>query len=80
MTKTNQIDTSGIYENRVLIFMETSPQNSKYNQILLTNDQFKQITALLGKPTGEVINEIETYQIETSVEEYELPDLQSYEN
>lgn len=69
-----------IFEQRVLIFMETAPQSNKYNQVYLTPEQFKKVSdtiCSIVKTDVELRDGIEAVSIVTSQEEYTLPDLQS---
>lgn len=66
---------------RMLIFLETKPQSNKYNQILLTKQQFKEVSDALGKifeVKGHSLQdgEIRVVDIEISDDETLLPDLQ----
>lgn len=82
-----EIENEGLYEQRVLVFMETAPQSNKYNQVLLPPEVFKQLTDLISrKPhtfplernaNGRFAPQIEVREIQTSKKEYILPDLQS---
>jgi hypothetical protein len=65
-----------LFNIRMLIFFEASPQSNKYNQVLLTPEQFKKVSKTIedifpSEPAGEKVN----VSIETSTEVYTLPDL-----
>jgi hypothetical protein len=69
-----------IHEQRLLVFLETDPQSGKFNQVLLNDEQFKKVSdaIITSKRTGEDLKkDMEEVKLETSVEEYVLPDLQS---
>lgn len=68
--------SSTIFENRMLIFLEIEPQSNKYNQIYLNKEEYKEITSHIGVLTGKD-GLLDIVKIESSVEEYALPDLQS---
>lgn len=70
---------SQIFEQRMLMFLETDAQSNKYRQIIVNNEQFKTITGLIGK-IGETVDGIQQVQIEESEEIYDLPDLRSFNN
>lgn len=74
-----ELDYSSIYEQRMLIFIETEPQSNKYKQLILNPKEFKNISDALGKVVGEVNIDEKTAvgNYVESEEEYELPDLQS---
>ncbi len=38
-----------LYETRVIVLLESKPQSNKYHQLLLTRDQFKQVTDTIVK-------------------------------
>ena len=72
-----ELDYTEFYGLRVLVFMETAPQSNKYHQILLTPKMYKEMTATICRPTGKMVREgVEEQSIQTSEEEYALPDLQ----
>lgn len=78
-------NTSELFSQRCLVFLETEPQSNKYCQVILSQEQFKKVSdAIITtfkaeehpelaetelKPGMEIVN------IELSEEEYELPDL-----
>lgn len=69
-----------IHEQRLLVFLETEAQSNKYNQVLLDEKQFKQVSDAIIKESrvGEDLKpDMEEVRLETSQEEYSLPDLQS---
>lgn len=72
--KLNQEDKHELNSLRTLIFLEIEPQSNKYNQLYLNAEQFKQVTKYFGKLEGKE-NDIEEVKIESSTEEYTLPDL-----
>ncbi len=74
-----------INEQRLLVFIETTPQSNKYNQILFTPEEFKKISdnigVILNKSDDQIKSGFEMIEINQSEEIYTLPDLQSvYEN
>ena len=74
------MDIEQIYEQRLLVFMETEPQSGKYNQVLLDSESFKKVSySIAGEPeTDENLKPgMEVVEISLSEEEYTLPDLQS---
>lgn len=76
------IDNFGIsiHEQRLLVFLEIDAQSNKYNQVCLNKEQFKKVSdAIINlKISGEYLKDgMEEIELTTSVEEYELPDLQS---
>ncbi len=69
-----------IYENRLLVFLETGPQTNKYHQVLLNSEHFKKVSDAVtnGRISIEDAREgFEVVEFPTSEEEYGLPDLQS---
>lgn len=69
-----------INEERLLVFIETGPQTNIYNQVFLNNKQFKKVSDAVIETSrmGEDLKpEMEEISIQTSTEEYFLPDLQS---
>lgn len=71
---------SAIYEQRVLVFMETDAQSGKYNQVLLSPEKFKKLSgviSVISKDQTNLKDGIERVVTELSEEEYKLPDLQS---
>lgn len=74
-----ELDPSDIYSLRVLVFTEIEPQSNKYCQVILDKEHYKMLTKILGTYTGNVLEgNIKEIQIETSVEEYDLPDLKPF--
>lgn len=74
------IDVSSLFEQRLLIFLEDSPQSNKYHQVVFTQPQFKAMSDTMaivfgGKPDGDEMEEI---NINMSMTTHTLPDLQSY--
>lgn len=70
----------GLYEQRLLVFLETGAQTDKYNQVYLDKDQFKKVSDAIikSKEDCEGLREgKEMVIIDASEKEYELPDLQS---
>jgi hypothetical protein len=49
---TIQVDPSPLYEQRVIVLMESRPQSNHYHQIILDREQFINITQHLGKVTA----------------------------
>lgn len=83
MIKSNLTDSSariieelGIYETRLLVFMETDPQSNRYCQVLLNPDEFKKLSLSLGTTIGKDGDE-DIVELKLSEVEYKLPDLQS---
>ncbi len=71
------INTNELYSTRVLIFIETKPQSNIYKQLLLTKEEFKNITSNIGKVVKEKDkNGVEIIELNESRETYKLPDLQ----
>jgi len=71
-----KLDTGDFYSTRVLVFMETSPQSNKYNQLFLNAEEFKRMSLTLGTETGEKdTNGNDIVKLNHSEEEYTLPDL-----
>ncbi len=69
-----------IYEQRILVFMETKPQSNEYNQVILTPKAFKGMTEAISRRTGKTLAPgIEETLIDTSKAKYKLPDLKSHE-
>ena len=69
-----------LYEQRLLVFMENDVGTNKYNQVLLNQEQFKKISdAVISKKVDmfDLKPGHEVVEIETSEEEYTLPDLES---
>ena len=83
MIKSNQDE---LFSQRCLVFLETEPQSNKYNQVILSKEQFKKVSdAIISTFVSEehpeleeveLIDGMEIVNIELSDEEYELPDLQ----
>ncbi len=73
---------SGLYEQRLLVFLEVEPQSNKYNQILLGREQFKEVSEAISKTFKAVRDKdgMDRMIIASSVEEYTLPDLQSMDH
>lgn len=77
-----KIDDFGIslHEQRLLVFLETGAQSGKFNQVLLTENQFKSVSdAIIAKQhdASDLKEGMEKVEIIASEEEYILPDLQS---
>lgn len=72
-------DEIGLYEQRLLVFLETEPQSNEYNQVYLTKEQFKKVSDSICVPAPQEIvrKGIEIVKVEASEEIYFLPDLQS---
>lgn len=68
-----------IYEQRLLVFIESEPQSNKYHQVLLEPEQFKRVSNAVsyGKITGLSPNGNERVEFLESDEVYTLPDLKS---
>lgn len=69
-----------LHEQRLLVFLETDAQSGKYNQVLLKPAQFKRVSDAIinSSRMGEDLKpNMEECELTTSVEEYNLPDLQS---
>lgn len=69
-------EDAGIYETRLLIFLETSPQSNKYCQVILSKREFKKTSLTLGKIVDKKGKQ-EKVTITLSQKEFTLPDLQS---
>lgn len=69
-----QIDDSVLYSTRLLVFIETEPQSNKYRQLVLTPEEFKNVSFSIGKVTNKVGNG-EQVEVKMSEEIWELPDL-----
>lgn len=71
------MDLNELYETRMLVFMETSPQSNKYNQVMLTPEQYKavsgEISTLISVDKENPNKEIR--ELDLSEEVYTLPDL-----
>ncbi len=70
-----------INEQRLLVFLETDAQSNKYNQVILSPQQFKKVSdAIINSArTGDDLKPgMEEVELTTSEEEYTLPDLQSF--
>ena len=66
-----------VNELRCLVFLETEPQSNLYNQVLLTEETFHEMSKVIS---GEVVRkegDIEVVDTQLSDEVYKLPDLQS---
>lgn len=63
-----------LYSTRMLVFMEEEPQSNKYRQVVLTKEEFLNITKGIGTVIKEEGN-IETVEVRKSEEIYTLPDL-----
>lgn len=75
----NQLEVE-INELRLLVFLEVEPQSNKYNQVLLTSEQFKKVSdgiVVEKVPTLDMKDGFESWTNYQSEEEYVLPDLQS---
>ncbi len=46
-----KVDPSTLYEQRLIVLLETGPQTNKYEQIIMNNEQFKKVTELVGSHT-----------------------------
>jgi len=78
-------DASELFSQRCLVFMETEPQSNKYNQVILSKEQFKKVSdAIISTfdpeehpelENAELVPGMEILNIELSEEEYILPDL-----
>lgn len=66
-----------MYGIRLLIFLESEPQSNKYNQVLLSPEQFKEVSLKLGMVVNQEGND-QTVSLETSEELYTLPDLREH--
>jgi len=69
-----KVDASELYQVRMIILLETSPQSNKYEQMIFTNKQYSDITKFIHEnvytKTGEWC------QMKTLNKEIVLPDLQ----
>lgn len=77
-----KLEYSDIYGLRTLVFVEKEPQSNKYFQVLLSPEMFKNMTATISKPTGRKLESgSDEHELQTSEEEYDLPDLpEAYSN
>jgi hypothetical protein len=67
-------------ECRLLVFLENEPQSNKYNQVILSPEQFKIISKNTGRKVEsdvELKDGFEMYETKLSDDDYILPDLQS---
>lgn len=69
-----QIDDTVLYGTRLLVFIETEPQSNKYRQLMLTPEEFKNVSFSIGKVTSKVGDE-EQVEVKMSEKIWELPDL-----
>jgi hypothetical protein len=67
-----KIDTSDLYETRLILLLETYPQSNKYNRVVLSKEEFKNISLQLGKTVYD--GDIQSVNIELYDVEYELPE------
>lgn len=74
------IDSLGLYEIRMLVFVETNPQSGKYRQLHFSKEQFKAVSDAIAKAYGEQIEDGRTFvNLRESIDEYNgLPDVPSY--
>jgi hypothetical protein len=70
---------SELYEQRLLVFLETAPQSNTYNQVILDQKQFKGVGNSISTFIKKGENGFDEYNIKLSEDEYKLPDLQSHE-
>lgn len=68
-----------LYEQRLLVFVEVSPQSNKYHQVVFTKPQFKKLSVQLARifPTVKYPDGYKVINLNESKEEYRLPDLSS---
>lgn len=68
-----------LYEQRLVVMLETEPQSNKYWQVILDEEQFKKVSNAVSEvfPKGDPTDLKPGYEIKVmtlSEEEYELPD------
>ena len=50
------VDSSGLYECRMLVFMEEEPYSNRYCQVLLTHDEYAKVSKALASTMKDVDN------------------------
>ena len=73
------IDKYTLYGTRLLVFLEDAPQSNQYRQIILNQDQFKNLSNSIGTVVDKEGDD-EQVEIEMSEEIYTLPDLYEFTN
>ena len=73
------MNNTELYEQRLLVFIETEPQSGEYQQLLLNGDEFKRLSDTIGTKVQDpdLREDFETLQINLSDDLYKLPDLKS---
>lgn len=66
-----------LYGTRLLIFLEDKPQSNKYHQVLLTLDEFKKASMMIGTVVEEKGHK-QIVELQMSEELYDLPDLEEH--
>ena len=69
-----KVDASELYQVRMIILLETSPQSNKYEQMIFTNKQYSDITKFIHENV--YTQNGEWTQMKTLNKEIVLPDLQ----
>ena len=70
-----ELDSSSLYEQRIVVLLEDDCGSNTYNQVILDGEQFKIISNAIGKPTGKVLdNDIQEVEIKTVEEKIKLPE------
>lgn len=73
------IDKYDLYKTRLLVFLEEDPQSNKYRQIILTAEQFKNMSDAVCTVESR-IGDDEEVTMRLSDEIYTLPDLPETED
>jgi len=65
-----------LYETRLIFMVETDPQTNKYRQIILNNEEFKQVSDLLANIFRKKYNtkDNESFEVLEGEEIVTLPD------
>lgn len=71
------MESTELYELRMLIFLEKEPQSNKYYQVMVDAEQYKTITEAISKNSIAMDGMISEGTTMTSEEEYTLPDLKN---
>lgn len=69
---------TSVNECRVLVFIEARPQSNKYCQIVFDAEQFNKLSFAIQRVCQSGSELTGLVDIQTSSEEYLLPDLQSF--
>lgn len=71
-----KIDTTELYAQRTLVFIEIEPQSNQYRQVLVEAEQYKELTKLISTYKRKTLNNnIEEVEVDLSEQVYTLPDL-----